>query len=444
VAPRTSPESENLELNDLDYEIVPLDQSRDRRETSRGWLGGKRGVFAGIGIGLALALGGMLVLPRLSSRSTPSNPLSASSGSVQSVTVGPVEQGSVVSTVSATGTVAAADLLPVLPRATGIQIQQVLVDEGDTVRAGQTMAILDNSVLQAQLNQAQAQQASAEAIVRQKQAAVAQARATLVEAQTNRNRYAGLASQGAISRQESESRNTAAATAQEQVRLAQADVSSAQAEVQSRRAQVQQLQTQLAQTLVQAPAAGIVAERIARVGDVANGTQKLFSIIRGGALELQVKLPAIQLASIQPGAAVRVSSTSNDRVRLQGQVREIAPLVDPQSRQATVKVDLPSSPLLRPGMFLQATIASGRTQGLTVPAGAVLREDNQAIVYRLEGDRAKAQPVEVGETLGGNSMARVEVKQGLSLGDRVIVSGAGFLKDGDRVRVVPEPGTANE
>lgn len=443
MAPRTSPESENLELNDLDYEIVPLDQSRDRRETSRGWLGGRRGIFAGIGIGLAIALGGMLVLPRLTSRSAPSNPLGTSS-TAQSVTVGSVERGSVVTTVSATGTVAAADLLPVLPRAMGIQIEQVLVDEGDNVRAGQTMAVLDNSVLQAQLNQAQAQQASAEAVVRQKQAAVAQARATLAEAQSNRSRYASLASQGAISRQELESRNTAAATAQEQVRLAQADVSSAEAEVQSRRAQVQQLQTQLEQTLVRAPAAGIVAERIARVGDVANGTQKLFSIIRGGALELQVKLPAIQLASIQPGAAVRVSSNSNERLRLQGQVREIAPLVDPQSRQATVKVNLPPSPLLRPGIFLQAVIASGRTQGLTVPAGAVLRDNNQAIVYRLEGEQAKAQPVEVGEAIGGNSTARVEVKQGLSLGDHVIISGAGFLKDGDRVRVVPQPRTANE
>ncbi|HEY9845164.1 MAG TPA: HlyD family efflux transporter periplasmic adaptor subunit, partial [Candidatus Caenarcaniphilales bacterium] len=335
--PHNTSSKENLEsIDPFADELVP---AAERKQSPGSWLAGKQGILVGIGLGMAIAFGGMLVLPRLTSRPAASNPqVGTSPGSAQSVTVAPVERRPVVSTLKATGTVAATDLLPVLPEATGIQIQQVLVDEGDSVVAGQVMAVLNNSVLQAQLNQAQAQVVSAQAVVRQRQAAVAQARATLAEAQSNRGRYTGLARQGAISRQEAESRITAAATAQEQVRLAQADVSSAQAEVQSRRAQVQQLQTQLEQTVVRTPAAGVVAERVARVGDVTTGTQKLFSIIRNGDLELQVKLPATQLVGIQPGALVQVTSNSDTRIRLQGQVREIAPLVDPQNRQATVEV----------------------------------------------------------------------------------------------------------
>jgi len=282
VAPKISLEEENP-FTGVDDQLEPFE--REPQPGTHSWLAGKQGVLVGIGIGLAIAAGGMLLLPRLKPNTSDSQAGTATTAA-QSVTVALVERRPVASTLEATGTVAAADLLPVLPQATGIQIQQVRVDEGDTVTAGQVIAVLDNSVLQAQLNQAQAQVVSAQAVVRQRQAAVAQAHATLAEAQSNRSRYTGLAREGAISRQELESRTTTAATAHEQVRLAQADVSSALAEVQSRRAQVQQLQTQLEQTLVRAPAAGLVAERIARVGDVTNGTQKLFSIIRDGALEL--------------------------------------------------------------------------------------------------------------------------------------------------------------
>lgn len=434
MTPKTSPE-ENLSTRAPASELEFVHNQRRRSS----WLAGKGGVLMGIGIGIAIAAGGMVLLSRFRPAASDSQAEApASTAAAQSVTVAAVERTPVIQTLETTGgSVAASDLLPILPQANGLQIQQVLVDEGDRVGANQVMAVLDHSVLQAQLNQAQAQVVSAQAVVRQKRAAVGQAQATLAEARINQSRYGNLARQGAISRQEAESRDTAAVTGQEQVRLAQADVGSAEAEVQSRRAQVQQLQTQLAQTVVRAPAAGIVAERIARVGDV-TGPQKLFSVIRDGALELQVKLPATQLSEVSIGAPVRISSGTDKRIRVQGKVREIAPLVDSQNRQATVEIALPASPLLRPGMFLQATIASGQTQGLTVPAGAVLPGE-PPVVYRLAADRAQAQPVEVGETIGGQgeAAARVEIKQGLAPGDRVVVSGAGFLKDGDRVRVVP-------
>jgi len=139
------------------------------------------------------------------------------------------------------------------------------------------------------------------------------------------------------------------------------------------------------------------------------------------------------------GAPVQITSSADERIRIQASVRQIAPLVDPQNRQATVEIDLPTSNLLRPGMFVQAEIVSGRTQALTVPAAAVLREQGKTFVYRLQGDRAKAQPVEVGETIGNHTTANVAIKQGLGLGDRVIVKGAGFLKNSDRVRVVAAP-----
>jgi multidrug resistance efflux pump len=120
--------------------------------------------------------------------------------------------------------------------------------------------------------------------VRQRQAALAQARGSLAEAERTLARNQQLANAGAISRQELDIRATTAATAREDVRVAQANLNSAQANVRSSIARVQQLQTQLEQTLVRAPAGGIVAERNVEIGNVTAGTQQLFSIIRGGLL----------------------------------------------------------------------------------------------------------------------------------------------------------------
>ncbi|WP_045054509.1 efflux RND transporter periplasmic adaptor subunit [Aliterella atlantica] len=402
-------------------------------DRQRGWLAP---LLLGTGLGLGLAGLGFFVLPRRPQATPPAvtQPQQSTAPSL-SVTIAPATITRVARTLNTTGTVSARDLIPVLPQATGLQIQQVLVDEGDTVKQGQTLAVLDNSVLRTQIDQAKAEVESKRAVVRQRQAALAQSRATLAEARSNLERYRQLADQGAVSRQEFETRATTATTASEAVSVALANISSAEADVQSSIASVQQLQTQLSQTLVRAPASGTIAEQSAQVGDVANGTQKIFSIIQNGALELQAQVPATQLPQVQVNAPAVVTYDPDPRVRLQGTVREIAPLVDPQSREATVRISLPSTSLLRSGMFARAAITTATVPGITVPAKAVLPQtDGSATVFVLGADNTvQARKVEVGEVV---SNGNVEIQNGLKAGDRVVVAGAGYLKDGDKVQVV--------
>lgn len=404
-----------------------------------GWL---TPTLIGVGIGVAIAFGGMRVM---SNKGTPKPaPAKTTPPPSLSVTVTAVETSPVRSTLEATGTVAAFDLLPVLPQATGLQIRQVVASEGQTVQVGQILAVLDDSVLQTQLQQAKAQLESSLAVVRQKQAAFKQQRATLAQTEREFKRYQYLAAQGAISRQDLETRSTAVETARESLGVAQANISSAEADVRNNQAQVQKLQTQLGQTVVKAPASGIVAEKFAAVGDVTSN-QKLFTLIRNSVLELQVKIPATQLPQVRIGAPVLITSNADSRIRLQGTVREIMPTVDQQTRQGMVKIDLPSSPLLRSGMLLPAAISSGTSQGLTVPAKAVLpQSEGKGVVYTLDGNNvAHAQTVIQGTTSGGENTnsdtAKIEIKSGLKLGDRIVVAGAGYLKEGDRVQVVTAP-----
>lgn len=490
VTPR-SEQGETWENIDLDIE--------DRKTASAG-KGGIGKIALGLGIGLAIGIfAGRMgrTPPPANPESLAAQPAAITTAPSQTVTVAPVETGTIARTISATGTVAAYDLLPLLPQANGLQIERVLVDEGDVVVAGQVMAVLDDDVLQAQKSQAIAALESAKATLLERLAAVTQAEAAVTQAlsaqaeeeaqkeqaraslaqarvdkaQADRElaRYEKLATDGAISLQELEIRSTTASSAAEAVRVARANISSAQAKIQSAQANVssakarlrsaraavssaeanvrsasggvQQLRTQLSQTEVRAPAGGIVAERIARRGDVTNGSQKLFSIIADNALELQVQIPETQLSRVRVGVPVEITSDADARISLSGRVRDIAPLVDATTRQATLKIDLPSDPLLRPGMFLRAAITSQTVEGLIVPYEAVQwQADGGAIVYLLDGDHvARARPVEVGTSIGGaDQKSRIEIKQGLKKGDRVIVAGAGFVKDGDRVKVVPE------
>jgi HlyD family secretion protein len=512
-------------------------------------------MLAGAGIGVAATLLAVhLTGGKQNARPAVPMPSATVQATAQTVTVAPVESASVGETLEATGTVVAYDLLPVLPQTNGLQIKQVLVKEGDAVEKGQTMAVLDDSVLrsqiaealagvqsanstveqaQAQVQQAQSTQQEAQAGVAQAQAGVekaiadaaqaktgvgqaragveqakagvtqakagiASAQAKLDQAQREVNRTQNLATQGVISQQDLERRKTERQTAvqdlnktkadlntaleeqnkaAEEVRSALAKVATAEANISTARAalssarakvntagasvssaranvgnnaasvrsnaaQVKQLQTQLEQTIVRAPDSGTVAERIGRVGDVSSGNQKLFSIIRGNKLELQLKVPETQVSQVRPGTAVQITSDSDKRIKLSGTVRDISPLVDPQNRQATVKIDLPPSEFLRSGMFLRASISTATAQGLKVPAKAILPQpDGSSIVYKLVGeDKVQAQPVEVGEISGGAvgdlTAAKVQVKKGLKAGDRVVIAGAGYLKDGDRVKVV--------
>jgi len=499
-------QSDDLDqLSELDL-LEPHLSTRLRSRETAGGLTGWRGVAIGVGIGVLVAGIGSRVLQPSSQPKTEPAAIAVPS---QTVTVAQAKQQRVTRYLEATGSVAAFDLLPILPQANGLQIVEVLVDEGDYVEAGQVLARLDRAELDAALAGAQAQAVSgmagisraqadagqaiasvqqaeadlartrtgvaqAQANFERAQATVAQMQARLAQAEREYDRYRQLAEDGAISQQAADFRYTDVLTAQEdynkaieEVAVAQANIDAAQAEVSSAEAKlassrsavgaadanvdtaianldsaqasVQQVATRADQTVVVAPAAGIIAERNARVGDVKSSmsSQALFRIIADGRLEVQVKVPETQLSQVRPGAIVKLTSDADKRIDLRGEVREIAPLVDEKTREATVKVDIPPSQRLRPGMFLSASIAIGEKPGITIPAKAVLPQpDGSAIVYILNSDNTvTAKPVKLGALTSTSAGSYFEILSGLAAEETVVVEGASYVKTGDTVRV---------
>ncbi len=427
---------------------------------------------AGLGVAVTLAAVG-LFKPAVRSPGSPAaqstaavTPAALTAVTLATVTAAPIQQ-----TLAATGTVEAAEMLDVRAANGGLQIRQVLVEAGDVVTPGQVLAILDSTVLQAEIREASAQtQAAAaklaelqsgsrteeisraEAGVRSAEAEIQRAESDLTLANQRMQRNQALAREGAIARDQldellNQARSAEASLSQAKAALQQSGqqlnelkagpraetLAQAEAELEANRQRVQSLQAQLEQTQVVAPRGGKIAERLARVGALASG--KLFGIIDAQQLELHLELPETQLGQVRLQQGVWISrDTSGEKLPLIGRVQAINPLIDPKTRMATVKVSLTESAMLQPGMFLRGAIITGARRGLTIPTDTVLSQpDGSSRVYRLNADRTvSAQTIEVGELLPNQ---QVEVKKGLSETDRVILKGAAYLKDGDRVEV---------
>jgi HlyD family secretion protein len=309
-------------------------------------------------------------------------------------------------TLAAQGNVAAWQEAAVGAELPGLRVTDVLVNVGDQVRKGQTLARVSADAVAAAVAQARA--------------SVAEGEAVLAEAKSNAARSRDLAAKGFVSSQAATQTATAEQTAA--ARLAAA------------RARLSAEEVRLAQTRVFAPDDGTISARMATVGSLTQPGPEMFRLIRGNRLEWRAEVTSGELARLAPGTPAVVRLPSGGEVR--GTVRMIAPTVDPQTRNAIVYVDLPagdSSPA-RAGMFARGEFDLGPTTALSLPQGAVVQRDGFAYVFRLEGGNRVAR-IKIG--VGRRAGDRIEVTDGIEADTQVVASGTGFLTDGDVVRVVP-------
>jgi RND family efflux transporter MFP subunit len=318
------------------------------------------------------------------------------------VNVATPTRGELAERLGANGSIAAWQEASVGAEIAGLRLAEVLVDVGDKVQRGQVLARFAAESVEADLAVAEA--------------GLAQARAALAEAQANAARARQVQDSGVLSSQQVTQYLTGEATAAAQLQAAQAQVA------------LQRLR--LAHTRVLAPDDGLIAARAATLGAVAAPGQELFRLVRRGRLEWRGEVTAAELPRLRVGQPVTVIAASGARLR--GTVRVIAPTVDPQSRNALVYVDLPAGSSARAGMFARGEFEFGATAALTVPQAAVVVRDGFSHVFELgTGDRVQRRRVEIGR----RSADRIEITAGLRPVARVVVSGAGFLNDGDLVKV---------
>jgi HlyD family secretion protein len=350
------------------------------------------------------------------------------------VTAGPVENRRMAESLQVNGSLVPWEDLAIGTEATGLALVKILVDEGDHVAAGQLLAKLDDAVILAQLKENQAQIEHARATIGQQEAAIAEAEANVKSASHDLTRAQELMKTNSITLQTTEQREALARTAEARLNSARMGREVSQADLTVAESTRTEIMARFAQTEIRAPADGIVSKRNARIGNITigAGNDVLFRMVRDGILELDANVPDRLLARCAPGQRVRLAVNGSDGQPIFGTVRAIAPLVDPTTRMGIAHIRFPIDARLHPGMFVAGDLLLDEHDTVAVPESSVLVKDGQPVVFALsDGDLVAEKPVETGLRMDG----RVAILKGLAPGDRIVHAGAGFLKDGDKVRV---------
>jgi len=188
-------------------------------------------------------------------------------------------------------------------------------------------------------------------------------------------------------------------------------------------------------TTITAPAAGIVLSAPTVRGEMATAKgAPLFRIVADGDMDLTADVPAKQASRLALGQPAKVKVAGMDEAH--GKVRLVSSTIDPNTQLGQVAVALERNPLHRVGAFARAVIDVGKSCGVAVPQSALLFGPDGAVVQVIRDNRVETHRVAVG-LFSSNT---VQVREGLSEGDMIVVRAGAFLRDGDRVR----PITANE
>ncbi|WML90289.1 efflux RND transporter periplasmic adaptor subunit [Thiothrix lacustris] len=292
----------------------------------------------------------------------------------------------------------------------GQRIAKLLVDIGDKVKQGQTLAILAPEAVQADVAQATAR--------------VTQAEASLDEAKTNAGRARTLKSSGALPAQQIDQYLTGEATAK--------------ANLAAQKAALQAQQIRLEQTRITAPDNGIVSSRSATLGAVVQTGTELFRLVRQNKIEWRAEVAGRDVASIQTGQSANLTLPTGESVS--GIVRVVSPTLDANTRNATVYISLPSDSPAKAGMFAEGQILTGSSKAMGLPQSAVILRDGNRYVFEVNADNHVLQRlVKTGRQADG----KVEILEGITPAARVVATGGAFLNDGDTVQIIDKaPETA--
>lgn len=327
----------------------------------------------------------------------------APAANVMAVTALTVAQAPVTRTLQLSGSVAPWEEIRLGVELSGHRVQTVLVEPGAIVAQGDVLLRLDDRMLDVELRQAEAQ--------------VAQARANLELAAANAGRARDMLRQKVISAQQAEEWMAGEKTGQAAMTVAEAALAGAR------------LRRDFA--VLRAPHAGVIATRTVQPGQIVNPGDVLLTLVRDARLEWRAEVTEANLLAINPGMPIHLKCP--DGADVTGTVRTRSPGLDPRTRTGIVYADIPDPLSLRAGMFVEGRIDVGTVQALRVPTGALLLRDGYAYVFVLDDQqKARERRIDIGPRQDG----WVEVRGGLSAGERIVAKGAAFLGDGDTVRVV--------
>jgi HlyD family secretion protein len=304
----------------------------------------------------------------------------------------------------------------VVPRTAG-RLQDVTVKLGDRVNRGQRIAKIEDFEIVEQVKQAEAAQEVAMATIRQREA-------DLQLAETNVERSRSLFERQLLPKQTLDDNE-----ARYQAALAQLDLARAQ-NTQSK-ARLDELRINLANTVITSPVTGFVAKRNADPGAFVSQQAPVADVVDITSVRLVANVVEKDLKELESGNNASVEVDAFPGEKFSGRIARVSPVLDPATRTAPLEIEIPNPTFrLKPGMYARVGITTEiKKEALVLPSSAVVDLGGRRGIFQLQNDVAVFRTVQVGSEQG----LIVEILAGLKEGDEVISTGAGALRDGDRV-----------
>jgi len=345
---------------------------------------------------------------------------------VETVQIGTIEQ-----VITLTGELKPQVQVELSPRMAG-RLERLSLDDGTPIYEntpvvkGQVLAVLEHRELSARVDQLNASIGTAEAAIRQ-------AKAELADKQKNKVRMENLFKEGSMTEQQKD----LAATAFE---VADAMVQSTEARLTETQASLQQAQVLLDEAFVKSPIDGVVSRRYVDEGNMVNPASPMLSLLPMEKLKFLVDVPAQYLSTIVPDKTnIRLAVDAYPKENFPTKVEKIYPAISSQTRTFTMElsVDNRRNPdgtyLLRPGMYATAGIVlDRRDNAVVVPADSLVRLSGKYLAYVVENNVAIRKDVEVGLWSG----RQMEIRSGLSAGQRLVIGGQHKLTDNTPVEII--------
>ena len=332
------------------------------------------------------------------------------------VEIGRASLASIKSEITVVGNLIGQATVSVAPRAAG-RLQDVSVRLGDRVSRGQRVARIEDFEIQEQVKQAEAAQEVSMATIRQREA-------DLQLAQTNAERSRNLFQRQLLPKQtldDNESRYLSA--------LASVDLAKAQAS--QSKARLDELRINLGNTIITSPVNGFVSRRLVDPGAFVSQNAPIVDVVDITTVRLVANIVEKDLKELQTGDGTKVEVDAYPGEEFMGRIARVSPVLDPATRTAPIEIEIPNPGYrLKPGMYARVSILTDTTKdALVVPSDAVVDLGGRRGVFTPLNESAVFRALQVGTEAGDI----VEILGGLAEGDVVITTGAGALRDGDRI-----------
>jgi membrane fusion protein (multidrug efflux system) len=343
------------------------------------------------------------------------------------------ETGEISSFIDSTGNLRALRDIEVATQVEGI-VRRVLVEEGDYVKRGQLLCKIDDAQVTINLELARERLAQSKVQLEKAKINFEKAGVQIDNTRTEFERYSRAHEDGLVSETEVATRKYQLDELIHDHRVSRSEIKELEHRVAELEAEIAQSQLQISLTEIKAPFGGFITERTVEMGQRVRNLDALFKLGSFSPLYADVFLSERDARAVTPGQTALLSLGSDGSEMVTGRVKRIAPVVDQETGTVKVTVEVATrEPGFKPGAFVRVALETDTlTEALLIPKKAVIEQDGENFVFVAESEKARRVKV----VLGYEHEGIVQIRSGLTSGEKVVVAGQGALKEGDELKVI--------